>query len=169
MKMNPKEKLLHDILRDASAGFRQELFEASLKALRKRRTRSKPWPGLPLAIAAGFVLSVGLVLFAMAHRVKKEVHAPGIGSLPTTPISAYAHMEMVTSVGPGIAIVESHQYPTLIVQNSDIQQPVETLGDPELLALFPDEPAGLIASSHGTVQLVLLASRHHQSPSQPRF
>ena len=69
-------------------------------------------------------------------------------------------MEIVTNLGPGIAILESRQYPTLIVENSNIQQPVEILDDAELLALFPDRPAGLIASSQGTVQLVMLASRH---------
>ena len=72
MKTNPKEELLHDILRDASAGFRQELFEASLKELRKRRASSNLWPRLPLAIAAGFVLSIGLFLFGMVHRTNRE-------------------------------------------------------------------------------------------------
>ena len=158
MKKNLKEKLLRDVLREASEGVRQEIFEASLKELRRRGGHTKTWLGIPLAIAAAFVLVVGLLFYDMALRTKKEDGALLRGGSQTAPVSAYAQMEIVTNLGPALTIVESRQYPTLIVENSSIRQPVEILGDAELLALFPDKPAGLIANSQGTVQLVLLES-----------
>ena len=158
MKRTPNEKLLHDVLREASETFRQDVFEASLKDLRLRRDHTKTWLRLPLAIAAAVVLCLGLLFFSLPHRIKKEDRALLPRSVQTTPISAYARMEIVTNILPGMAIVESRQYPSLIVQTSNIRQPVEILGDTELLALFPGQPAGLIADSQGTVQLVLLDS-----------
>ena len=159
MKTNPKEKLLGDILRDASDVFRQEVFEASLKELRLRPVETKRWPGLPLAIAAAFVIGVGLIYFRIAYRPTLEDRAQIPGSSQTASVSAYPPMETATYRGPKITIVESRQYPASIVQNSSIQQPVEILGDTELLALFPDRPTGLIANAQGTVQLVFLDSQ----------
>jgi hypothetical protein len=158
MKKNLKEKLLRDVLREASEGVRQEVFEASLKELRRRRGHTKTWLGIPLAIAAAFVLAVGLLSYDRAFRTKKDDRAVLRGSSQTAPVSAHAQMEIVTNRAPALIIVESRQYQTLIVENSTIRQPVELLGDSQLLALFPDKPAGLIANSHGTVQLVLLSS-----------
>jgi hypothetical protein len=159
MKKEAKETLLRDVLRDASDGFRQEVFEASLKELRRRRGNTKTWLRLPLAVAAAFVLTVGLLFFGMANRTPKEQRALLPGGSHTAPASAYAQMEIVTNLRQGMAIVESRQYPSLIVQNSSIRQPVEILGDTELLALFPDKPMGLIADSQGTLQLLFLDSR----------
>ena len=164
MKKNSKEALLRDLLREASDGFRQEVFEASLKELRQRRANTKTWLSLPVAIAAGFVLTVGVLLFGLAHRTTKQDLAQLPGSSQTAPVSAYPPMEIVTNHGPGMAIVESRQYTTSIVENASIRQPVEILGDTELLALFPDKPVGLIANSQGTVQLVLLDSQDQILP-----
>ena len=163
MKKNPKETLLRDVMREASEGFRQDVFEASLKELRQRRGHTKTWLRPPLAIAAGFVLTVGVLFFGLAHRTKKQDQAQLPASSQTAPVSAYAPMEIVTNLGPGIAIVESRQYPSLIVENSSIRQPVEILGDTELLALFPDKPVGLIAGSQGTLELLLLDTREQIS------
>ena len=159
MKNNPKEKLLRDVLDDASGSFRQEILEASLKELRQTKGRARIRLGLPLAIAASLVLGVGLLFFNMPHRKNKQARAVPAGSLPTAPVSAYEPMEIVTSSGPRMAIVESRQNSSLIVENSNIRQPVEILGDSGLLALFPDKPAGLVADVEGTVTLVLLDSR----------
>ena len=153
MKDKAKEKLLQDVLRDASADFRQEVFEASLRELRRRRHRARP--GLPLAIAAAFVLSTGL-LFLGVLRTKKDDRVHLRGGTETASVSAQGHMALATYSGPGMAIVETGGYRSELVQNSDIRQPVELLGDAELLALFPGRPAGLIAGAGGTVELVLL-------------
>ena len=153
MKDRAKEKLLHDVLRDASADIRQEVFEASLKELRRRRHRNPP--GLPLAIAAAFVLSTGL-LFLGVLRAKKEDRAHLPGGVGIASVSTYGHMAIATYSGPGMDIVETRGYRSQVVQNSDIRQPVELLGDAELLALFPGRPAGLIAGAGGTVELVFL-------------
>jgi hypothetical protein len=135
------------------------MLEASLKEMRQRRGKTKTWLRPPLAIAAGFALSVGLLLFGMAHRTKKEDRAVIPGGFQTAAVSAYPQMEMATNPGPAIGIVESRQYPSLVVENSSVRQPVEILGDMELLALFPDKAAGLVANSQGTIQLLLLDSR----------
>ena len=154
MKENPKEKLLRDVLREATDGFRQEVLEASLKELRQKKAKTRTWPRLPLAIAAAFVLGIGLLFYGISHRTKKEDRVQ-----PGASVSEYAQIEIVTNRGPGITIVESRQYSSIIVMNSNVRQPVEVLGDTELLALFPDEAVGLIPNPQGTVQLVFLDSR----------
>jgi hypothetical protein len=154
MKQNPDEKLLRDVLRQATDGFRQEVLEASLKELRQKKAHARTWPGLPLAIAAAFVLGIGLLLYGIALRTKKEDRLrPGASALE------YAQIEIVTNHGPAITIVENRQYPSIIVMNSNVRQPVEVLGDTDLLALFPNDPVGLIPNSQGAVQLVFLDSR----------
>ena len=159
MKKHPKETLLRDVLREASGGIRQEIFEASLKELRQRKRGTKTWLALPLAIAAAFVLIASLLLFEATHRTKESDLAQQAGSIQTAGASSYPQMEIVMTTGQGMAVVESHRFPSLIVQNSSVQQPIEILSDTELLALFPDKASGLIKSSEGVVQLVFLDSQ----------
>src|SRR5262249_23432354 len=114
MKNTPKERLLHDVLRDASAGLRQEIFEASLKELRQRRVKRKVWQGLPIAIAAGFVLSAGLLFYSMSWPIKKSQNGAQLpGSVQTTPALPYSQIEVVSTRGPGMEVVESPRYPIL--------------------------------------------------------
>ena len=111
---------------------------------------------LPLAIAASVALGLGLVVFNRAHRPVNDPRAasPSVVQAPTQP--ALAPVDLVTNHWPAMDLVSSRQYASLVVDNTSVRQPVEMLGDTELLALFPDRPAGLVANALGGVQLVFL-------------
>src|SRR5262245_40359282 len=138
--MNNKEKLLHDVLSEGADPFRQQLLQASLAELRLRKKSAKPsfflW-----AIAAGFALGAGLIFSTLSHRTREVPQA-------TLRKPSYPPIEIVTTTTPlKMALIDNHKYPTLIVDNSSFRHPIELLGDAELLALFPDKPAGLLPGS----------------------
>ena len=159
MKSN-KEKLLTELLRDLSADARRDILDSSLQELRRRRRARRMRAALPLAMAASVALILGLVIFSRVHRLADDRRgvSASVAQAPTEP--ARAPMDLVTNHWPAMDVVASGQYASVVVDNASVQRHVEILGDAELLALFPDRPAGLVANALGEVQLVFLDSRN---------
>ena len=148
------EKLIHDIVGDAAEDFRQELFKATVKELRRRRAKAKPAVP-PWAIAAGIVFGAGILFSGLSHRTPVPEGAER--AEVSTPASNHEFPPIaIVSAAPPMALVKSQSYPTLVVENPNSNSPPELLGDAELLALFPDKPAGLIADFRGAVRFVFL-------------
>jgi hypothetical protein len=153
--MKPNRKLLQDILNDTADSLRREIFEASLRELRRRRRIAQLRKVWPLAIAAVLALNVCLLFLVVSHQAPKQAR---VLSKPVQLNSAlaYARVDVVTNHWPAMDVMETRKYQSLIVDNSSVHQPMELLDDTGLLALFPDKPVGLIADSRGAVQLVFL-------------
>ena len=165
MKNNSKERLLNDVLKEGAGEFRQELFEESLRELKQRRDKAKRWSVFPLAIAAGFVLGMGLLFFNLSRHAGNEAGVLQARVPEAIRAPAYPQIEIITTTSQVVEVVDNGKYSTSIVENSNVRQPVEILADAELLALFPNKPAGLVANSKGEVRLVFLNPQDRASLS----
>src|SRR5436190_21430686 len=156
MKNNSKERLLNDVLKEGAGEFRQELFEESLRELKQRRDKAKRWSVFPLAIAAGFVLGVGLLFFNLSSRNGNEVGVLQARVPDAVRAPAYPQIEIITTTSRAVEVVDNRKYSTSIVENSNLRQPVEILEAAERLVVFPYKPGSLVANSKGVGQLVFL-------------
>lgn len=163
MPCSEKEKLLNDLLRDANyEAFRKEVYELSAEEFRSER---RPQTSFYLALAASIVLAGTLVVFAARLNKPTEVAVPSaatfqndglpvIDRIQTTKLET---IEVVRSVADRTLIITTPNYRRDAVEFivSDTAT-VERVNDSELLALFPDETLGFVATPQGK-KLVVFA------------
>jgi len=160
MKNEPNKRLLQDILENETSALRAEILQASLAELRRRKVREKR-SIFPLAIAAGLTVAAGFLFFAKSRHTSNS--AGGNEETTASAKPPKPRLEIVMTAPRTMEIVKNRKYPAIIVDNSSALQPVELLGDAELLALFPDKPAGLVPGSDGPVRLVFLDPKDRAS------
>ena len=173
MPSSEKEKLLDDLLRDANyEAFRRETEELSRAEFCAKHHRRSWWPYL--ALAASVVL-IGTLVFISASSKKRsqDLAASRSNAAPTLAPNAFQRdqlppISLITSVQlEPVEVVRSladrslfvstpnHRDRALELVQSD-PATIDSVNDAELIALFPNETVGFIASPSGR-RFVLIA------------
>lgn len=155
MPFSERDKLLHDVIRDAN----YEAFRAELLALGRaelRRGRGQP-VFVPLALAASLVIAAASFLF-----LRKENSAPEKPLVvPATALASAGSVVEIVRTQPlaPVEVVRSLMERSLVVESSAMLSGVEVvdstpdavleIDDSQLLAHFAGRPAGLIRHGSG--------------------
>jgi hypothetical protein len=146
-----KPNLLDDVIQDGDySAFRDELRARFIgEARRARRRRTTAW----LAMAASIALLGFVVFFSRPHRNSAVVQGAKetVATIRTTTLKPEEMLATTTSV---LVALDTRSF-TASTFSTTRNVDVQSLTDADLLALFPEHPAGLIAA-HGEKRFLFL-------------
>jgi hypothetical protein len=148
-----KPNLLDAVIQDGNySAFHDELRARFIgEARRARRRRMTAW----LAMAASITLVGFIVSFSHPSR-NPAVSQVAKETVPTIRTTALKPEEILVTMPSVLAALDTHSF-TAATFSTTRNIDVQSLTDADLLALFPEHPAGLIAA-HGKKRFIFLDS-----------